>query len=168
MSKASKSATVPPKAATAAAPAPAAAAPVVAPAADDAGANGVVDQGTPVFALLPGGDEFSVTISNEKHGKWVHKLKGQYYQATRSYHFLMLHLAEVEKELGLAVGESGLRDPKTYSKLCLMGEVYSAAGLEELRKKLEPFGITYKRQTKTFQGPLTSLESVKPFMEAPK
>ena len=74
MSKASKSATVPPKAATVAAPAPVAAAPVAAPVNGEVDANGIEDHGTPVFSLLPGGDEFSVTISNEKHGKWVHKL----------------------------------------------------------------------------------------------
>ena len=167
MSKASKvaaTAAVPPKAVPA--PAPVAAAALAAEVVAEAPVE--AENGAPVFTLLPGGDEFSVNISNQNHGRWVNAARGQYFQSTRTYNFLLSKLDEVEKGLGMKPGSSGLKDPKFYSKILLTAEVYSADGLEELKEKLAPLGITYKRQNKCFVGPISAYEGIKPFMEAPK
>lgn len=163
MSKTSKVAAIPPKAAPVASPAPA---PVAQPPAAEAVAA-ESDVPPTVFTLLPGESEFSVNISASQKGPWMAQLNGIYYPPKQVYHFLMLHLAAVEKHLGVAPGGSGLLDPKCFSKIQFEGGVYSADGIDDLKEKLSALGFVYKRQNKTFVGPLSALESVKPFMQQP-
>ena len=161
MSKTSKVAAIPPKAAPVAAQT---SAPVAQPAAVEAVAADA-GEAPPVFTLLPGDCEFSVNITGSHKGNWIGHLNGIYYPPKQVYHFLMLHLAAVEKNLGLAPGASGLLDPKCYSKILFEGGVYSADGIDELKEKLGALGFVYKRQTKTFTGPVSAIESVRPFMQ---
>ena len=79
----------------------------------------------------------------------------------------MRYLSEVEKSLGLKIGESGLKDPKYYVKIVLHGEMYAPEGAEKLKDKVEGLGATWKRQNKTFSASTADYEKLKPFFERP-
>jgi len=163
MSKKVASASVPPKVPVAApVPAPA---PVQAVAAAEA--PQVEETVAPVFSLCSGGLEFFVTIPSSLQGKWIAKLNGNYNQGKKSYTFLLTHLSEVEKELKLVPGASGLKDPRLHYSVVLRGSVFGADGLAEMKKVLEPLGFVYKRQTHTFEGPLENAPKLQALIQKP-
>ena len=116
---------------------------------------------TPVFKECRGGKQFFVTIPNNLRGKWMDALAPAYNQGKKAYVFSMTQISDVEKGLGLATGESGLRDPTKYFHVTFDGEFYSEAGFDALKEYLADKGFTWRQQYKRFEGSLSNLEAVK-------
>lgn len=132
---------------------PAAASPATVPAPEE-------DQG-PRFRLATGNIQFFVAIPQGLRGSWINKLGGSYSPGQKKYAFLIEHLAEVEKNLGLKPGESGLCDPKTHYFLDLSGTVIAPEGnFEKLEALMKAAGFTYSKNSKTFKGNLRDLKKI--------
>lgn len=95
---------------------------------------------------------FFCEIPKGQLGAWIKEHNGAYNPGKKAYVFLMTELAAVEKAVGFKPGESGLHDPKQYFSVTLSGEILSVEGLEALEKKLEPLGIKWSKQKRSFQG----------------
>ena len=117
------------------------------------------------FELMSGHVQFSVEISNPKlHSKWINEYRGVFNQQKKAYVFLLEYLADVEKAMGLLPGGSGLRNPKHYFPAKLQLDLYSPEGVEPLIKALAALGITYKKQSKIFEGSVTNIDKILPYV----
>lgn len=96
--------------------------------------------------------QFFCEVPKQQIGSWIKENNGAYNPGKKAYVFLMSALPNVEKAVGFKAGESGLHDPNQYFPLVLELELLSVAGREALEKALEPLGIKYSKQKRSFHG----------------
>ena len=122
----------------------------------------------PHFEWASGELQFFVRIPANKNGKWTANLGGVFNPTDRRYTFLTSKLEDVERELGLQPGESGLKNPKYWAKITFTGEIYIGNGnVGALEKELQPHGVTFKKASKTFAARLEKLDELKPYLQKP-
>jgi hypothetical protein len=119
-----------------------------------------IDNHVPVFTPAAGGLQFYVTIPKERsHEKWIKKLGGTYFQRLKAYTFLRSDIAEVEKELGVVPGTSGIRDPRNHHTVVLTGMVY-AETRKEATTKLAEHGFTWNKARGCFEGSIDAYDKI--------
>jgi len=114
----------------------------------------------PVFTPAAGGLQFYVTIPKDRSSeKWIKKLGGTYFQRLKAYTFLRSDITEVEKELGVVPGTSGIRDPRNHHAVVLNGLVY-AETRKEAGEKLAEHGFVWNKARGCFEGPVDAYPKI--------
>lgn len=106
------------------------------------------------------GEEFSVYIPEELRGSWIKKCNGVFHPPTKAWRFLTTHIAEVERQLGLQIGESGIRDPRYHFKITFEATISGPDGFEKLRAELKERGIAWDRHANSFRASLKQISQV--------